>query len=257
MPTLHAETSGEGPTLVLAHGFTQTGRLWGRFGALVANGRRVVAVDLPGHAGSTDVETDLVQGGLLLAQAGGPEPFDLLGYSLGARFSLHAALGDPGRVARMILLSGTAGIDDPEAAAIRRRRDEELAASLETSGDVDTFVRSWLAAPMFATLRSSNAGAPERGRNTAAGLASSLRLAGAGAQVPVWDRLGDLEMPVLVVTGATDPRYQALGARLVAGVRDGTLVVVPGAGHAVHLEQPAVTAAIVRSWLAESGRPGG
>ena len=55
MASLHAEVAGEGPTLVLAHGFTQTARLWGRFGDLVAGGRRVVAVDLPGHGGSAGV----------------------------------------------------------------------------------------------------------------------------------------------------------------------------------------------------------
>jgi pimeloyl-ACP methyl ester carboxylesterase len=63
-------------------------------------------------------------------------------------------------------------------------------------------------------------------------------------------------MPVLLVTGSTDPRYQALGARL-ARATGGTLAVIPGAGHAVHLEQPEVTASIVRSWLATTGTPPG
>ncbi len=246
MGPLHAETTGTGPTLVLAHGFTQTGRLWGPFGALVGRGRRVVAVDLPGHGGSAGVEADLVAGGELVLEAGGPGPVDLLGYSLGARFALHAALGAPGRVARLVLLSGTAGIEDLEARARRRHRDEQLADELAAAADVSDFVARWLAAPMFATLRAT--GADERRRNTPAGLASSLRLAGAGTQEPLWDRLGELTMPVLVLTGATDPRYQALGARL-AVASGGTLAVVPGAGHALHLEQPALSAAIVSSWL--------
>jgi 2-succinyl-6-hydroxy-2,4-cyclohexadiene-1-carboxylate synthase len=250
--TLHAESTGEGPTLVLAHGFTQTGRLWGPFAGLVGQGRRVVAVDLPGHGGSTEIEADLIAGGGLLAEAGGSEPFDLLGYSLGARFALHAALGAPDRIARLVLIGATAGIEDDEARAERRRRDEETAASLADAPDVDAFVTSWLAAPMFATLR--EAGAEERRRNTPAGLASSLRLAGAGTQGPLWQRLGELTMPVLVLAGATDPRYQALGARLAAEVAHGTFSIIPGAGHAAHLEQPAVTAAIVRSWLAATDR---
>jgi 2-succinyl-6-hydroxy-2,4-cyclohexadiene-1-carboxylate synthase len=243
---LHAETSGTGPTLVLAHGFTQTGRLWGPFAPRLGRGRRVVAVDLPGHGGSAGVEADLWTGGDLVLEAGGPEPVDLLGYSLGARFALHAALRAPGRVARLVLISGTAGIEDPEERARRRRRDEQLADELAAASDVSAFVARWLAAPMFATLRAT--GAEERRRNTPAGLASSLRLAGAGTQEPLWDRLGGLTMPVLVLTGATDPRYQALGARLAAA-SGGTLAVVPGAGHALHLEQPAVAAAVVSSWL--------
>jgi len=239
--------------LVLAHGFTQTGRLWGRFAQLVGQGRRVVSVDLPGHGGSAEIEADLVAGGALLVEAAGPEPLDLLGYSLGARFALHAALGAPHRIARLVLISATAGIEADEARAERRRRDDETATRLAGEPDVDAFVTSWLATPMFATLR--DAGGDERRRNTPAGLASSLRLAGAGTQTPLWTRLGELTMPVLVLAGATDPRYQALGARLAAGVDHGAFALVPGAGHAAHLEQPDVTAAIVRSWLTSTHAP--
>ena len=248
MATLHAESTGDGPTLVLAHGFTQTGRLWGRFAQLVGPGRRVVSVDLPGHGSSGEIEADLVAGGALLVEAGGAGPFDLLGYSLGARFALHAALFAPDRIARLVLIGVTAGIEDDGARAERRTRDEETAARLASAPDVDRFVASWLAAPMFATLRVT--GADERRRNTPAGLASSLRLAGAGTQTPLWDRLDELTMPVLVLAGATDPRYQASGARLARAVAHGVFALVPGAGHAAHLEQPDVTAAIVRAWLA-------
>lgn len=249
MAPLNAEATGEGATLVLAHGFTQTGRLWGRFGELVSEGRRTVSVDLPGHGGSSEIRADLVDGGRLLVEAAGTTPFDLLGYSLGARFALHAALRAPEAIVRLVLLSGTAGIEDEAERADRRRRDDDLAARLEGGQPVDAFVDEWLASPMFATLRSSSAGAEERRRNTAAGLASSLRLAGAGVQLPLWDRLAELTVPVLVVTGATDQRYQALGRRLAAAVPNGVFAVVPGAGHAVHLEQPALCARVVRGFL--------
>jgi 2-succinyl-6-hydroxy-2,4-cyclohexadiene-1-carboxylate synthase len=247
--SLRAESVGEGPTLVLAHGFTQTGRLWGRFGPLIGRGRRLVSVDLPGHGGSGEIAADLDAGGALLIEAGGAEPFDLLGYSLGARFALHAALGAPGRVDRLILISGSAGIEADDARSERRSRDAETAARLEGEPTVDAFIEEWLASPMFATLRGADAGRDERRHNTPAGLASSLRLAGAGTEHPLWARLGELTMPVLAVAGATDPRYQARGARLARSVAHGSFVVVPGAGHSAHLEQPEVTAAIVRSWL--------
>jgi 2-succinyl-6-hydroxy-2,4-cyclohexadiene-1-carboxylate synthase len=249
---LHAESAGQGSTLVLAHGFTQTGRLWGSFGDLVGSGRHVVAVDLPGHGGSDDVRADLVTGGTLLLEAGGAAPFDLLGYSLGARFALHAALAAPGRVTRLVLISGTAGIDDDNARAERAARDEGVAAGLEGEADVDAFIASWLATPMFATLRGKDAGTDERRRNTPAGLASSLRLAGAGVQTPLWDRLGELPMPVLVLAGSTDPRFAAHGQRLARLIPNAIFVVVPGAGHALQLEQPEVAASIVRAWLAAS-----
>jgi 2-succinyl-6-hydroxy-2,4-cyclohexadiene-1-carboxylate synthase len=216
----------------------------------------VVAVDLPGHGGSGDIRADLRTGAELLITAGGARPFDLLGYSLGARFALHAALAAPERIARLVLISATAGIDDEGARAERRQRDDATATGLEGERDVDRFVTSWLAAPMFATLRSTEAGTEERRRNTPAGLASSLRLAGAGTQLPLWDRLGELTMPVLVLSGATDPRYQALGERMTRSIPHAAFAVVPGAGHALHLEQPAVAASIVVAWLGASAPAG-
>jgi 2-succinyl-6-hydroxy-2,4-cyclohexadiene-1-carboxylate synthase len=186
----------------------------------------------------------------LLLATGVEPPVDLLGYSLGARFALHAALTSPDSVARLVLIGGTAGIENDDARAERRRRDEEMAAELEAQDSVDAFVEGWLRNPMFATLRADAAGTEERRANTPAGLASSLRLAGAGVQAPLWDRLGELTMPVLVIAGATDDRYQALGRRLARAVPHGILAVIPGAGHAAHLEQPRLTAAVVDAWLA-------
>ena len=254
---LHAERSepvapsndpGRPPPLVLAHGFTQTGRLWGPFGEALAADRPLVRVDLPGHAGSSAVRADLPTSGDLLAAAGGTGPYDLLGYSLGARVALHAALAHPERVRRLVLIGGTAGIEDAEARSRRRRRDEETAESLERSGDLDGFLTGWLAAPMFAALRSPEKA--ERLRNTPAGLASSLRLAGSGTQEPLWGRLPGLMVPVLVVVGAADLRFACLGDRMVRTLPLAVLSLVPGAGHAAHLEQPALAALMVAQFLA-------
>lgn len=265
--TLHVERSGEGPPLVLAHGFTQTGRLWGRFGDELAAHHQLLRVDLPGHGGSSAVRADLPAAGKLLVTVGaGAEdvsaetagapgragrelaPFDLLGYSLGARVALHAALAHPELVRRLVLIGGTAGIDDPAVREARRRRDETLATELEHTGDVAGFVARWLANPMFATLR-DGAGTGERLRNSPAGLASSLRLAGTGTQRPLWDDLPGLAVPVLVLAGAADLRFVVTGIRLARALPAAALSLVPGAGHAAHLEQPVLAARIVDRFL--------
>ncbi|MGH9081713.1 MAG: alpha/beta fold hydrolase [Acidimicrobiales bacterium] len=233
-----------GTPLVLAHGFTQTGRLWGSLEALLARHRRLVAVDLPGHGESAGVRAGLVEAGVMVAEAAG-ERCDLLGYSLGARVALHAALERPDLVRRLLLIGGTAGIDDPRARAERRARDDATADELERSGDVAGFVRRWLAAPMWTGLPAGVLGAEERGRNTAAGLASSLRLAGTGTQDPLWRRLPHLAPPVLVLAGACDTRFTVAGERMARAARQGALSLVPGAGHAAHLAQPALTARLV------------
>jgi 2-succinyl-6-hydroxy-2,4-cyclohexadiene-1-carboxylate synthase len=244
---LHVETSGSGPRLVLAHGFTQTARSWGRFAHLVGADRELVRVDLPGHGGSSEVRADLVRAGELLAEAAasGGVPFDLLGYSLGARVALHTALSAPPGLRSLVLIGGTAGIEDPVRREERRRRDEALAAELEA--DLDGFLTRWVASPMFAGL--ADPGLDERRRNTKEGLASSLRLASTGCQRPLWRRLGELQAPVLALAGADDPRFALAAARLARAAPCGAFSLVPGAGHAAHLAQPELCALIVRRFL--------
>ncbi|HEY3943362.1 MAG TPA: alpha/beta fold hydrolase [Acidimicrobiales bacterium] len=255
MDVLHWERVGDpsGPPLVMVHGFTQTGRSWGDFGALLARGRQLVLLDLPGHGGSGHVLADLPTGGRLIVEAAGQalggRPFDLLGYSLGARFALHAALASPERVARLVVIGATAGIEDPGAAARRRSADETLADALESDGDVTAFLRRWLAAPMFAGLPFGPSDLAERLRNTATGLASSLRLAGTGTQEPLWERLGRLATPTLALAGHDDPRFVAHALRLAGTMPAAVPAIVPGSRHAAHLHQPRTSARIVGHWL--------
>jgi 2-succinyl-6-hydroxy-2,4-cyclohexadiene-1-carboxylate synthase len=254
---LHAETTGNGPPLVLAHGFTQTSRCWGSLADDLSADHRLVLVDLPGHGGSTEVEADLPSGADLLVRAGGRAGY--VGYSMGARFCLHAALAHPESVTALVLISGTAGIEDPDERRARRRADEQLADELAPpSGTppaitLDEFLRRWLAQPMFAGLDEAGAAFEERARNSPAGLASSLRHAGTGTQRPLGDRLAELEMPVLVVTGWLDSKFTELGHRMAEAIGpNASTAVVHHAGHAPHLEQPAAVAELTRSFFASA-----
>jgi 2-succinyl-6-hydroxy-2,4-cyclohexadiene-1-carboxylate synthase len=257
---LYAESIGAGRPVVLAHGFTQTGRVWGSLDLFLAEDHQVVRVDLPGHGHSGGVRATLAEGARLLADTGGRATY--LGYSMGARFCLQLALAQPGAVERLVLISGTAGIEDPEERRARRRADEALAEGLDPADGasparetVDTFVRRWLENPMFAGVGPAAAGLEERLTNTGAGLASSLRLAGTGTQRPRWSALGRLRMPVLIVTGGHDAKFTALGRRMVGGTGSNAVhEVVEGAGHAPHLEQPGEVAGLVRAHLGPSSR---
>ncbi len=171
---------------------------------------------------------------------------------MGGRFCLHAALARPDLVERLVLISATAGLDDPADRAARRASDEALADHLLTVG-VPTFLDEWLTLPLFAGLPPDRAHRSAREANTAAGLASSLRLAGTGTQVPLWDRLADLTLPVLVVTGADDAKFTAVGRRVVESIGpNAELAVVEGAGHTVHLEQPDRFLGVLLPWLARA-----
>jgi 2-succinyl-6-hydroxy-2,4-cyclohexadiene-1-carboxylate synthase len=250
---LHVEQRGSGPPLVLLHGFTQTGRLWGPFGDMLAKDHTLVAIDLPGHAGSDDVRADLPTTAALVRDAVGgaigTESCDLLGYSLGARVALHVALGTDLAIRRLVLIGATGGIEDPAVRTTRRQADEASAAALEASGDVEAFIARWVSGPMFARLADA-AQTDERRRNSATGLAGSLRLAGTGTQEPLWDRIPALAPPLLSLAGSDDTRFAAHALRLTRAAPFGVASLIPGGGHAVHLAQPAPVGRLVGHWLA-------
>jgi pimeloyl-ACP methyl ester carboxylesterase len=84
------------------------------------------------------------------------------------------------------------------------------------------------------------------------GLANSLRGAGAGVDDPVLDRLGTILVPTLLVVGALDEQYLALGRHMGRALTNARLCVVPDAGHAVHLEQPDAFGLEVAAFLRDS-----
>lgn len=246
------------PPMVLLHGFTQNVRCWGPFGDALGSTHSTLAVDAPGHGESAHVHADLWTTADLLADTLGEvvgRPAVVVGYSMGGRVGLHLALRRPDLVTALVLIGATAGIDDQVERDARRAADDALADHVLAVG-LDRFINEWLAQDLFSGLTADNACRIERLHNTPEGLASSLRLAGTGNQEPLWDRLGVLSMPVLVLAGADDLKFRSLANRLVASIgANATVEVVEGAGHAVQLECPSETAVAIERWLADLDLP--
>jgi 2-succinyl-6-hydroxy-2,4-cyclohexadiene-1-carboxylate synthase len=234
--------------LVLLHGFAGTGRAWEQVVAALGPARyRPLTPDLRGHGAAASRRpitfADCARDALGAARG----PFTLAGYSLGGRVALHAALTAPQRIARLVLVATTAGLQDPAERARRRAADEQLAAWAQGAG-IDDWVARWTAQPLFAGTPAAAAARWEEDlrRNDPAALADVLRGIGTGSMAPLWDRLGELTMPVDVVTGERDAKFTALGRRLVAGLPRARLTVVPGAGHGLPREAPEALAAVLQ-----------
>jgi len=245
--TLATQTKGSGRRLVLAHGFTQNRDCWGPFGDDLATDHEVVAVDLPGHGSTPPAHdaADLPTAADLLVDAGGPATY--IGYSMGGRVVLHAALRHPAAVTAVVLIGATAGIDDPAGRQARRDADDALAGEL-VDGGLEPFLDRWLAGPLFAGLDDDAACRHARLANRVEGLAASLRHCGTGTQAPLWDRLPTMQTPTLVLVGGDDAKFTKLGTRLVEALPAATMRVIAGT-HAVHLEQPDRAAAAVRAFV--------
>lgn len=238
--------STDSTRLVLAHGFTQNARCWGRFGKTCAETFDVMAVDAPGHGWSGHDDADLTEAGTLIVQAGGPAHY--VGYSMGGRMLLHAALNDRiGEIRSLILIGATPGIESATAREERRADDARTADRIMEIG-TQAFVTEWLAQPMFADLTPEQSSMSMRFENSPEGMAASVRNCGTGSQEPLWERLTELRMPVLVMAGTKDEKYTTIGKRMVSTIGSNARFVGIEGGHAFHLQNPEVTAAVVASW---------
>jgi 2-succinyl-6-hydroxy-2,4-cyclohexadiene-1-carboxylate synthase len=234
------------PTVVMLHGFTHTGHSWEPVIAARGERYRAIAPDLRGHGSESDAAPVTLEAVIGDLAALAPRTFVLAGYSMGGRIALHAALALRDRVKRLVLIGASAGIAEPAERDARRADDERLADEIE-AGSIERFADRWAATPVLAgqAAQVAQAARADRLRNTPAGLARALRGLGTGALPPLWDRLGELAMPVTLVVGERDAKFRALAAKMAPAIPGAEVVVVRGVGHAVHLEAPAEIAELL------------
>jgi 2-succinyl-6-hydroxy-2,4-cyclohexadiene-1-carboxylate synthase len=221
---------------IFVHGFTQTADSWKPVLDSLPPGDESTALDVPSG-------TDFVATALALGDCGGTGTY--VGYSMGGRLCLRLALDRPDRVERLVLVSASPGIADASERAARRDADERLAREIEREG-ADAFVERWLTQPLFASLAPDASGVDVRVRDPAV-LTHGLRALGQGTQMPLWDRLGELAMPITLVAGALDQRYVGIARLMEERIPDASVHVVDGAGHALHLERPDALARVLAS----------
>jgi 2-succinyl-6-hydroxy-2,4-cyclohexadiene-1-carboxylate synthase len=218
-------------TVVLLHGFTGSPHSFDHLG--ISGARTPV---LPGHgkappATAWEAALDRLEPNLTGKSI-------LCGYSMGARLALGLALRHPERIERLVLVSGTAGLEDPQERADREESDGELAQSIEQDG-VAAFVSKWELHPSLVSLRPFAARLrPERLAHTPEGLSSALRHLGTGSQPSYWNELANLNVPVLLLAGVNDAKFMDLSRRMHKAFPRSELRELSSCGHAPHLERP-------------------
>jgi 2-succinyl-6-hydroxy-2,4-cyclohexadiene-1-carboxylate synthase len=235
------------PRIVFLHGFTQTSNSWKPIADhFVGTGHQCFVVDLPGHGESAHVRADLRRAADMIGAVGDEATY--VGYSLGGRAALHVALMYPHLVASLVTVGANPGIDSEDERARRRESDDELITRMEDIG-LEAFLREWVALPLFGNRAVGPLEMADRLRNTVEGLASSLRLAGTGAQGSLWPRLRELNMPVLAIAGERDEKFAAIARQMATTVPEGRSALVPGASHSAHLDDPGVVIDLITSAL--------
>lgn len=179
----------------------------------------------------------------------------LLGYSMGGRLALQLACTKPQAFSGLVLIGASAGLRSASEREMRRRADHELAASIEQKG-TSWFAQHWSRQPII----QSQGRIPDPWKtsmqqrqqsNAPHALAMTLRQAGTGSMLPLWDTLTEISLPTLLVTGCEDTKFNAIANEMTALLPRAQHVQLEGAGHCAHLENMAAFSTALQHFLSD------
>ena len=241
---LHMTVSGDGPPLVLIHGWAMHG---GVFAALVERLRdrhTLYRIDLPGHGLSRDDATPLQFDAVCDAIQAQVPVAPWLGWSLGGMFALHAAVRDPARVPALIALCSSPcfvrGPDWRYGVSAEIFRDFAKGLGDDYRATLDRFVALEAFGSDHAKeeMRELRAELFARGEPAARVLVDGLHILETADQRPL---LAQLRVPSLWIAGRrdrlVDPRAMRDAAAIIeqAGRAPATFAQIEHAGHAPFL----------------------
>ena len=252
---LHLEEQGQGPSLVLVHGFGGSLHSWDRLAPLLVPGRHVLRFDLrdfgESRADSAAAFTHASDLAALL-EARSIARCDLAGVSLGGGVALGFALDHPDKVRRLVLISPQ--ISGWEWSAPWRAAWARITRAAH-AGRMDEARLLWAAHPLFAAMPAVATAAlnDEIGR-----FAGRQWVRDNHAEVlPDIERLHTLRVPTLLLTGERDMAEFRLMADIIAASSEHVRRAdIPGAGHMLHLERPEECARHIEAFLKDQPAAG-
>jgi pimeloyl-[acyl-carrier protein] methyl ester esterase len=251
--SLYTETAGNGPDLVLIHGWGLHSGIWDGFAPLLETSFRVTRVDLPGHGRSDWRGETSLDEWVAAVLAAVPIPAAWLGWSLGGLLAMRAALMAPGQVTALITVASS-------PCFVRRPgwQSAMLPALLETFSaelqqDYGRTLNRFLslqvrgsehAGTVLKTLRSTLLA---HGEPDAAGLSAGLEML---RTTDLRNALGEIACRTLLLMGGRDTLVpQNAGSETAALLADAQLAMIEGAGHAPFLAAPLRVAERIDSFL--------
>ena len=244
--SIHFEVHGDsGPVVLLSHGYSATSQMWrGQLGALA--GYRTLVWDMRGH-GHSDSPADpaLYSEALTVADMGalldhvGVERAVIAGLSLGGYMSLAFNAALPARVQALMLFDTGPGYRNDAGRAGWNKTAAARAEALERDG--------LAALGQGAEVRQST-------HRSAQGLAHAARGMLAQVDSRVIDSLPTIAAPTLVLVGANDTPFLTGSEYMARKIPGASYVVLPHAGHAANIDQPAAFNRAMLEFLASVPR---
>jgi pimeloyl-ACP methyl ester carboxylesterase len=257
---LSVEVAGEGPGLLLVHGFGGAKEDFADHVAALSATHMVVIFDHRGH-GESDKPADVAAYSLArlradtlgVADAVGLTRFRVLGHSMGGMVVRRIAIDHPERVDALIMMDtapGPIGALDPgqiDAAAqyVLEHGKAALKELLEANGPLDN--------PAHQRVLRDRPGYQEFNDRKWADLSEFMWAAMArqlAHQPDDLDAMRALAMPVLVIVGALDTPFLAPSRAMADAIPGAQLAVIPDAGHSPQFENPAAWYDALAAFLA-------
>ena len=227
---IHYEIHGNGPPVLLSHGYSASSRMWDAQVAALAKTYQTIVWDMRGH-GKSDYPKDraaysaalTVEDMRAILDAAGVKQAVIAGLSLGGYMSLAFHLKYPHMVRALMLFDTGPGFKNDQARTAWNATAEKRAQDFEAKG--------------LAALGGSEEVRISQHRD-ATGLAGAARGMLAQQDDRVIRSLETIAVPALVLVGADDTNFLAATDYMANKIRRSTKVVIPGAGHAANLHQP-------------------
>lgn len=228
---LYYESHGEGPVILLTHGYSATSQMWrGQIAALSAT-NRLILWDMRGHGRSDypedpalySEEATVADMAALLDQVGARRAI-IGGLSLGGYMSLAFHLRHPERASALLIIDTGPGYRKSEP------RDGWNRNALKTA---ERFEREGLG-----QLQGASAERATSTHRDAVGLAKAARGMLTQRDAGVIESLAHIKVPSLVVVGANDTPFLAAADYMAAKIPGAVKVVIANAGHASNIDQP-------------------
>jgi pimeloyl-ACP methyl ester carboxylesterase len=228
---LHYETYGEGPAILLSHGYSATSEMWRTQIEPLSLRHRLVIWDMRGH-GLSDYPDDpsayseeaTVADIAALLDAVGADRAIVGGLSLGGYMSLAFHRVHSNRVRALLIIDTGPGFKNDEARERWNQRSQEYASRFEKEGL--GYLRSLTPEMAMSTHRSAD------------GLIRAAR----GMLIQRDDRvirsLPGIHVPSLIIVGANDTPFLPAAEYMTAKIPHATKVVIPDAGHSSNIDQP-------------------
>lgn len=246
------------PWLLMLHGFMGDHRVFDHLTDKLSSFCNPVAIDLLGFGQSSKPEDperyreqkqirDLCD---LITALDIQQPL-LFGYSMGGRLALQTAIAQQERFSGLLLESATCGIDDPQKRNERQKLDAQWAHEIQT--DFDAFLSEWQELELFQSPKATDHSLARKyqkiqSEQTPSALAASLHGFGTGSMRPVCDKLPQLNLPILLLAGTADQKYQQVNRYLLEQLPNATFSSIE-AGHRTHLDNPSAFASELQAFV--------